>query len=105
MTDYSSIMFDYAILDESQAIKNATSNAAKAARLIRAKHRLALSGTPIITYTRDELSQALTIAAKQEREAEPGEPCRSAPGGRCEAWARSRSMTQPGTCPRSEGKA
>ncbi len=39
--------FDYAILDEAQAIKNATSQAAKAARLLRAEHRLALSGTPI----------------------------------------------------------
>lgn len=39
--------FDYAILDEAQAIKNAASESAKAARLLRANHRLALSGTPI----------------------------------------------------------
>jgi SNF2 family DNA or RNA helicase len=39
--------FDYAILDEAQAIKNADSQSAKAARLLRAKHRLAMSGTPI----------------------------------------------------------
>jgi superfamily II DNA or RNA helicase len=39
--------FDYAILDEAQAIKNATSQSAKAATLIRARHRLALSGTPV----------------------------------------------------------
>lgn len=39
--------FDYVILDEAQAIKNATTAAAKAARLLRARHRLALSGTPI----------------------------------------------------------
>ncbi|MGB0768243.1 MAG: SNF2-related protein, partial [Phycisphaeraceae bacterium] len=39
--------FDYAILDEAQAIKNANSATAKAARLLRADHRLALSGTPI----------------------------------------------------------
>ncbi len=39
--------FDYAILDEAQAIKNASSQAAKACRLIRADHRLAMSGTPI----------------------------------------------------------
>ena len=39
--------FDYAILDEAQAIKNSASQTAKAARLIRADHRLALSGTPI----------------------------------------------------------
>ena len=39
--------FDYAILDEAQAIKNASTESAKAARLLRADHRLALSGTPI----------------------------------------------------------
>jgi len=39
--------FDYAILDEAQAIKNAGTEGAKAARLIRARHRLAMTGTPI----------------------------------------------------------
>ena len=39
--------FDYAILDEAQAIKNAADQSAKAARLIEAEHRLALSGTPV----------------------------------------------------------
>lgn len=39
--------FDYVILDEAQAIKNATSESAKAARLLKARHRLALSGTPV----------------------------------------------------------
>jgi SNF2 family DNA or RNA helicase len=39
--------FDYAILDEAQAIKNAASQSAKAAKLLRARHRLALTGTPI----------------------------------------------------------
>jgi superfamily II DNA or RNA helicase len=39
--------FDYAILDEAQAIKNAQSQAAKASTLLRARHRLALSGTPV----------------------------------------------------------
>jgi superfamily II DNA or RNA helicase len=41
------IKFDYAILDEAQAIKNAASDSAKAARLLDASHRLALSGTPV----------------------------------------------------------
>jgi superfamily II DNA or RNA helicase len=41
------IDFDYAILDEAQAIKNASSQSAKACRLIRARHRLALTGTPV----------------------------------------------------------
>jgi len=39
--------FDYAVLDEAQAIKNAGTEGAKAARLIRARHRVAMSGTPI----------------------------------------------------------
>ena len=41
------IEFDYAVLDEAQAIKNAGTATAKACRLLRARHRLALSGTPI----------------------------------------------------------
>ena len=39
--------FDYAILDEAQAIKNADSQSAKAARLLRSRCKLAVSGTPI----------------------------------------------------------
>jgi superfamily II DNA or RNA helicase len=39
--------FDYVVLDESQAIKNAKTASAKACRLLNARHRLALSGTPI----------------------------------------------------------
>ena len=41
------IHFEYAILDESQAIKNHNSQAAKACRLLQADHRLAMTGTPI----------------------------------------------------------
>lgn len=39
--------FDYIILDEAQAIKNASTESAKAARLLKGRHRLTLSGTPI----------------------------------------------------------
>jgi superfamily II DNA or RNA helicase len=39
--------FDYILLDEAQAIKNSESQSAKAARLLRGRHRLAISGTPI----------------------------------------------------------
>ncbi len=39
--------FSTVILDEAQAIKNPTSQAAKACRLIRADHRLAITGTPV----------------------------------------------------------
>lgn len=45
--DFKDVRFDYVILDEAQAIKNADSASAKAARLLKADHRLALSGTPI----------------------------------------------------------
>lgn len=41
------VRFDYAILDEAQAIKNPQSLANKAVRLIDSEHRLALTGTPI----------------------------------------------------------
>ena len=39
--------FDYVVLDEAQTIKNPSSQIARASRLLRARHRLALSGTPI----------------------------------------------------------
>ena len=39
--------YDYVVLDEAQAIKNATSQAAKACRLLKARQRLALTGTPV----------------------------------------------------------
>ncbi len=41
------IDFDYVVLDEAQAIKNRGSQSAKAARALRGRHRLALTGTPI----------------------------------------------------------
>ena len=41
------IDFDYVILDEAQAIKNPSSQSAKCSRLLRAEHRLALTGTPV----------------------------------------------------------
>jgi SNF2 family DNA or RNA helicase len=47
VTQWNDVRFDYAILDEAQSIKNAASESAKAARLLRADHRLALSGTPV----------------------------------------------------------
>jgi superfamily II DNA or RNA helicase len=43
----SEILFDYVVLDEAQAIKNASTASAKAVRLLRGEHRLALSGTPV----------------------------------------------------------
>jgi SNF2 family DNA or RNA helicase len=39
--------FDYLVLDEAQAVKNAATESSKAVRLLRGRNRLALSGTPI----------------------------------------------------------
>ncbi len=39
--------FEYAILDEAQAIKNPQSQTAKAARMLHARHKLAITGTPV----------------------------------------------------------
>jgi hypothetical protein len=44
---FTGLTFDTCILDESQAAKNSTTETAKAVRLVRADHRLAMSGTPI----------------------------------------------------------
>ena len=44
---FKDVNFDYVVLDEAQAVKNAASESAKAVRLLRADHRLALSGTPV----------------------------------------------------------
>jgi superfamily II DNA or RNA helicase len=41
------IEFDYLILDEAQAVKNSGTESAKAIRLLKGAHRLALSGTPV----------------------------------------------------------
>jgi len=45
--------FDYAVLDEAQAIKNPSSQSAKSARLLQANHRLALTGTPVENHLGD----------------------------------------------------
>ena len=45
--DLSEIEFDYIILDEAQHIKNPTALRTKAVKKLKAKHRCALSGTPI----------------------------------------------------------
>ncbi|MCY2930391.1 MAG: SNF2-related protein, partial [Planctomycetota bacterium] len=51
------VAFDYVILDESQTIKNAGTAAAKAVRLLKAPHRLCLSGTPIENHLGELWSQ------------------------------------------------
>ena len=49
--------FDYVVLDESQAIKNPASKVTKAAGLLKAKHRLCMSGTPLQNNTFDIFAQ------------------------------------------------
>ncbi|HEY9178524.1 MAG TPA: SNF2-related protein, partial [Flavipsychrobacter sp.] len=51
------IVFDYALLDESQSIKNPQSQVAKASLLLNTKNRLALSGTPVQNNTFDLFAQ------------------------------------------------
>ncbi|MDE3236607.1 MAG: DEAD/DEAH box helicase [Bacteroidota bacterium] len=51
------VMFDYVVLDESQAIKNPNSKVTKAASVLRAKNRLCLSGTPLQNNTFDIFAQ------------------------------------------------
>ena len=49
--------FDYVILDESQAIKNPLSKRYKSVRLLKARNRLVLTGTPIENNTYDLYAQ------------------------------------------------
>ncbi|TXD52604.1 MULTISPECIES: SNF2-related protein [unclassified Polaribacter] len=49
--------FNYIVLDESQAIKNPNSKRFKAVRLLKAKNRLVLTGTPIENNTFDLYAQ------------------------------------------------
>jgi SNF2 family DNA or RNA helicase len=49
--------FNYVILDESQVIKNPTSNISKAVRELKSRHKLVLTGTPIENTTLDLWSQ------------------------------------------------
>ncbi|MGL6022321.1 MAG: SNF2-related protein [Chitinophagaceae bacterium] len=51
------IEFDYAILDESQYIKNPYSKTTRAVYQLQAKHRMCLSGTPLQNYTFDIYAQ------------------------------------------------
>jgi SNF2 family DNA or RNA helicase len=45
--EFKDLEFDYIVLDEAQAIKNADTESAKAVRLLRGRNRMALSGTPV----------------------------------------------------------
>jgi non-specific serine/threonine protein kinase len=51
------VPFDYAVLDESQAIKNPASKVTKAAGLLNAKNRVCMSGTPLQNNTFDIFAQ------------------------------------------------
>jgi non-specific serine/threonine protein kinase len=50
-------LFEYIIIDESQAIKNPLSKRYKAVRLLKAKNRIALTGTPIENSLMDLYAQ------------------------------------------------
>ena len=51
------VLFDYVVLDESQAIKNPSSKVTKAASLLTAKNRICMSGTPLQNNTFDIFAQ------------------------------------------------
>lgn len=53
----SKCFFNYIILDESQNIKNPTSKSFKAIKILKSRHKLALSGTPIENSVSDIWSQ------------------------------------------------
>ncbi len=53
----SKFKFHYAILDESQSIKNPDSVIAKSVRLIKARHKLCLTGTPLENHIGELWSQ------------------------------------------------
>ncbi len=54
---FTQIELDYAVLDESQAIKNPSSKVTKASGLLNAKHKLCMSGTPLQNNTFDIFAQ------------------------------------------------
>jgi SNF2 family DNA or RNA helicase len=54
---FSEFVFDFIILDESQAIKNPASKVAKAVCLLKGQHRLCMSGTPLQNNTFDIYAQ------------------------------------------------
>jgi SNF2 family DNA or RNA helicase len=55
--DFKQIKFNYIILDESQAIKNPDALVSKSVKLLNAKNRICMSGTPIENNTFDLYSQ------------------------------------------------
>jgi hypothetical protein len=44
---FKDVEFDYVVLDEAQVVKNAETESSRAVRLLRGRHRLAVSGTPV----------------------------------------------------------
>ncbi len=51
------LQFNYVILDESQVIKNSDSQISKTVRLLKARHRLCLTGTPLENHAGELWSQ------------------------------------------------
>jgi len=51
--ELSKIRFRYVILDEAQYIKNWTTSTAKSAKMLKADHRLAMTGTPVENHLLD----------------------------------------------------
>lgn len=62
VTELSALTWDRVVLDEAQHIKNAATAQARAARAVPARHRLALTGTPVENRL-EELRSILDFAA------------------------------------------
>ncbi len=83
---FHSVKWTVTILDEAQYIKNPTSQTAKAARDLKAEHRLALTGTPvenkatdlwsIFSYAMPGLLGSKTSFTKHYKETDPQTPAR-----------------------------
>jgi len=100
--------FDYVILDEAQAIKNATTATAKAVRLLRANHRLALTGTPVENHLGelyslfDFLNPGLLGHQKSRRPKEDAQLATLARGLRPFILRRTKEQVAPELPPRTE---
>ena len=85
--------FDYIVLDEAQAIKNPQSQSAKAARVLVANHRLALTGTPVENHLGDlwsileYLNPGMLGSATRFGDVVRGDTVQVASGGRPQAAA------------------
>ena len=98
----SNVEFDTVILDEAQAIKNPSSQTAKASRLLNARHRLALTGTPIENHLGELGSLPWLDSRNGGRQPSKGELAVVADGIRPFILRRTKSEVLPDLPPKTE---